>query len=81
MIDLKLGARFVSVPHFAKALRTYHTGIYEESGAGMKFRDKRKFLYGVPAYTGQFQALITYIYNHYNLMYVHEIRYECNVTN
>lgn len=58
MIDLKLGARFVSVPHFAKALRTYHTGIYEESGAGMKFRDKRKFRYGMPAYTDPFRALV-----------------------
>jgi hypothetical protein len=27
--------------------------------AGMKFRNKKKFRYGIPAYTGPFQALDT----------------------
>jgi hypothetical protein len=26
--------------------------------AGMKFRNKKKFRYGIPAYTGPFEALV-----------------------
>jgi hypothetical protein len=49
------------MPHFAVALVVnipYRYVVLEERSAGMKFRNNKKFRYGVPAYTSPLRALV-----------------------
>jgi hypothetical protein len=43
-------------------LKIHHTGILEKRSAGMKFRNQKKFRYGIVAYTGPFQPLVVTIF-------------------
>jgi hypothetical protein len=48
------------IPHFAKALLRnvpYQYVLLEKRSADMKFRNEKKFWYGISAYSGPFQAL------------------------
>jgi hypothetical protein len=50
-----------SIPHFAKALlrnMPYRYVSVEKRSVDMKFRNTKKFRYGVPAYTGSYRALV-----------------------
>jgi hypothetical protein len=40
---------------------------YILTSAGMKFKNKNKFLYGIPAYTGPFRTLLQRIKRYYKL--------------
>jgi hypothetical protein len=42
----------------ARWKKIYKWVQYVLIGAGMKFRNKKKFRYGIPPYTGPFQVLV-----------------------